>query len=521
MPPMSRSDTVPTTIPQLLRSAAVQHSENIAVDVAGDRRITYARLAAAASRVAAWISTATGEGDHVAVLMPNSVAWAEAMYGTALAGRIGVLLNPRLTAAEVTYQVTQSDSRVVFVDGLNPELLNDLQDRLPDVTFTTTAEVATGNEAVAESGAPAGDSDSSADAFDPQATAVIIYTSGTTSAPKGVELSHAALLQNAAKVADRFALAGDDSVFGAGPFFHSGGLTMHILMCALRGITAHSIVRFGPDEVLALIEEHGITVYSGIETLFLRLLQAESFDPSRMRSVRTGWTTGTPAVADIIAQKVGIPGVITVYGISEAGPNVFMSSVDDSTEHRLRTVGRPLDGVEVRIIDPLTGSDMPDGVRGELIVRSPSLMRSYYAKPEETADALRDGWLHTGDILIRRPDGFFEFGGRSKDTVRTFGENVSCAEVEDAIYEHTDVSLTAVVALPDPERGEIVAAAIVPGSGRTVTTQKALTEALALHLSAYKLPRRVAVLEELPMTASGKVRKAGLQDILLQEGASL
>lgn len=517
MSPTSPPKTSPTAIPHLLHTAATHHPDTVAIDVAGDRTTTYAELYAAASRVAAMVQESTSESDHIAVLMPNSVAWAEAMYGTALAGRTGVLLNPRLTVAELTYQVAQSESRIVFVDGLDPELLAGLRDRLPDVTFTTTDAARSGE------GAGRGEAASphAPRAVDPQATAVIIYTSGTTSAPKGVELSHAALLHNASKVADRFALTDDDRVFGAGPFFHSGGLTMHILMCALRGITAHSIVRFRPDEVLSLIEEHSITIYSGIETLFLRLLQAENFDPSRMRSVRTGWTTGTPAIADIIALKVGVPGVITVYGISEAGPNVFMSSVDDSPDHRLRTVGRPLDGVEVRIIDPLTDKDMPDGARGELVVRTPSLMKGYYAKQAETADALRSGWLHTGDILIRRPDGFYEFGGRRKDTVRTFGENVSCAEVEDSIYEHTDVSLAAVVALPDPERGEIVAAAIVPGGARTVTTHAALTAALTPHLSGYKLPRRVVVLDEMPMTASGKVRKAGLKDILLKEGTPL
>lgn len=507
----------PDTIPEALRRVACHHGEAIAIDVAGDRMTTYHDLHSAASRLSAFIDSTVPAKTHIAVLMPNSVAWAEAMYGATLSGRTAVLLNPRLTASELAYQLTQSDTRLAFVDGLASNLRGALEERLPDVVFTTT-------EATPDYRARAlcSSSNPSAPALhhvvDPESTAVIIYTSGTTSAPKGVELSHSALLRNAAGVADRFALTEDDKVFGAGPFFHSGGLTMHILMCALHGAAAHSIVRFDPDEVVNLIEDLGITVYSGIETLFLRLLSAEGFDPVKLRSVRTGWTTGTPSILRIITEKVGIPGIVAVYGISEAGPNVIMSAVDDPEELRLQTVGRPLDGVEARVVDPETGRDVRDGERGELLVRSASLMNGYYSKPLETADTVRDGWLHTGDVLIRRPDGHFEFGGRSKDTVRTLGENVSCAEVEDAIYAHTDVSLTAVVALPDPERGEVVAAAIVPGETRSVTTGADLVEALKPHLAPYKLPRRVAVLDELPMTTTGKVRKAGLTDIMLAEG---
>lgn len=495
----------PLTLPDVLCSAASQHGDTTAVDVAGDRRISYRDLHRSAARISSFLDTAVAPGAHVAVLMPNSAAWVEALYGSAQSDRAAVLLNPRLTVPELVYQLAQSDTELAFVDGLPPDQRTALQEECPGIVFMTTDE-ARGTDAP-----PAPDAH-------PDSTAVIIYTSGTTSAPKGVELSHRAIVRNAAGVADRFALRGDDRVFGAGPFFHSGGLTMHIVLCALRGAQAHSIVRFDPDAVVELVVDRGITIYSGIETLFLRLPTAADFTPAMMRTVRTGWTTGTPAILEIIRDTVGIPGIIGVYGISEAGPNVLMSSADDPEHLRLATVGRPLDGVEARIVDLASGQDLEDGQPGELLVRSPSLMNGYYARPDETALALRDGWLRTGDILVRRPDGYFEFAGRSKDTVRTVGENVSCAEVEDAIYARTDVALTAVVALPNAERGEIVAAAIVPGGARTVTTAAQLIEALSPHLATYKLPRHVAVLNELPMTASGKVRKPELIDMLLDRG---
>ena len=253
-------------------------------------------------------------------------------------------------------------------------------------------------------------------------TAVIIYTSGSTALPKGVMLAHRSVVHNAELVAARFAATEDDRVFSAGPFFHSGGLTMHVVLAALCGATAYSTTVFDPTEVVSMVERERITIYSGIESLFLRLTEADDFEPARLASVRTGWATGTPAILSTIADDVGIAGVIGVYGITEAGPNVTMSPWDGTREHRLATIGLPQLDTEIVLIDPASGDPAPQGQAGEIVIRGYGVMQGYYGKPEETTATLRDGWLHTGDLAVERHDGRFTFAGRIKDIVRVGGE---------------------------------------------------------------------------------------------------
>jgi acyl-CoA synthetase (AMP-forming)/AMP-acid ligase II len=326
-------------------------------------------------------------------------------------------------------------------------------------------------------------------------------------------LPHLSVVHNAELVAARFAATEDDRVFSAGPFFHSGGLTMHVVLAALCGATAYSTAVFDPTEVVRLVERERITIYNGIESLFLRLREAEEFDPARLASVRTGWATGTPAILSAIADDVGVAGVIGVYGITEAGPNVTMSPWDDTREHRLATMGRPQPDTEVVLIDPATGGPARRGEAGEIVIRGYGVMQGYYGKAEETAAALRDGWLHTGDLAVEREDGRFTFAGRIKDIVRVGGENVSCAEVENALYALGGVELAAVLAVDDATGGQIVVAAVKLVGGAAFD-EADLRERLRPLLAGYKIPRHIVHLNEMPMTESGKVQKNRLLDVV-------
>jgi acyl-CoA synthetase (AMP-forming)/AMP-acid ligase II len=505
------------TLAAVLRRAAERRPERLAVHVDGEEPLTYRGLWDQARRVAAALQARRPDARHVGLLLPNSSRWLAGLYGIAIAGRTAVLLNPRLTVDELMYQIDQSDSELL-VCGPHPRtdlgpLLERLADDLPAVELVWADDEAPARTApwsywldVAQP--PAGRSRVPAE----QDTAVIIYTSGTTALPKGVMLAHASIVRNALLVGRRFKLHDGDSIFSAGPFFHSGGLTLHVVLAAVHGLPALSVPAFDADGVLDMVERTGATIYNGIETLFLRLTDSRHFDRCRLGRVRTGWATGTPAILHTIADDVGVPGVVGCYGISEASPNVTMSPCGDTPEHRLETIGRPQPWTAVRVWDEERERQLPPGEVGELLVRGYGLMQGYYRKPAETADALRDGWLHTGDLGLVRPDGYLEFHGRAKDIVRSGGENISCAEVENAIYALGGVEIAALVGVEDERYGQLPVAVVKPAADGPDWTADEIIERLRQSLAGYKLPRHVLFLDDLPLTESGKVRKGPLSE---------
>jgi fatty-acyl-CoA synthase len=506
------------TLAAVAHRAAHRWPNRTAIQIPGEEPLTYSQLYRAAEEFAIALDGRLPDVERVGVLLPNSARFLVALYGSALAGRPAVLLNPRLRDAELVYQIGQSAVGLVVAADPPRRPLKGLFGALNDAHLEPVVVWAgqPGERAGADWDEwhsverPAGWQPATPVEDD---TAVIIYTSGSTALPKGVMLSHRSVVHNAELVAARFAAAEDDRVFSAGPFFHSGGLTMHVVLAALCGATAYSTTVFDPTEVVSLVKRERITIYNGIESLFLRLTEADDFEPARLASVRTGWATGTPAILSTIADDVGIAGVIGVYGITEAGPNVTMSPWDDTREHRLATIGRPQLDTEIVLIDPESGDPAPQGQAGEIVIRGYGVMQGYYGKPEETAAALRDGWLHTGDLAVERDDGRFAFAGRIKDIVRVGGENVSCAEVENALYSLGGVELASVLAMDEASGGQIVVAAVKLVGG-TSFEEATLRERLRPVLAGYKIPKYIVHLDEMPMTESGKVQKGQLRDVV-------
>jgi acyl-CoA synthetase (AMP-forming)/AMP-acid ligase II len=505
------------TLAHVLERAARVWPAKPAVCVPGDRELTYAQLLAQARRFASALELHAPAARHVGVLLPNGADFLVGLYGAALAGRTAVLLNPRLRDPELVYQLGQAEVDVVVAADAPGRPMASLFPALTDAGLDPTVVWAGDSEppagtgwdgwtaaarSRAESGLPAEED-----------TAVIIYTSGSTALPKGVMLAHHSVVHNAELVAARFGATDRDRVFCAGPFFHSGGLTLQVVLSAICGATAYSVRSFDATEVVEIVEREEITVYSGIETLFLRLAEARGFRRERLASIRTGWSTGTPGILKVIADELGVEGVMGVYGITEASPNVTMPDWDDTRERRLNTIGRAQDETEIRLVDAATGDDVGTGEPGELLVRGYGLMQGYYNKPDETATALRDGWLHTGDLAVRREDGYFTFAGRIKDIVRVDGENVSCAEVEDAIYGLGDVELAAVIPVEDDSHGQIAVAA-VRLSDRAAFSEEDMIRRLRRTLAGYKVPRRIVPLDEMPLTESGKVQKGRLTEVV-------
>ncbi|WP_066454416.1 class I adenylate-forming enzyme family protein [Castellaniella caeni] len=505
------------TLADILARAARWSPDKTAFSIHGEGAITYQELFDRATRVA--LRLAGHPGKHVGILLPNSIDWVVCLFGAALAGKAAVLLNTRLTTPELVYQIDQSDTSVLMTGPLYQRDSAVLTAALRDGCPKCDAIVWWGRERPDGSvAAHAWLSATQADAtrlgpIDESSLAVLIYTSGTTSLPKGVMLSHAAITTNALLVGQAFGATEDDRVFSAGPFAHSGGLTMHVVLSVLYGATAYSVSYFNPAEVLDTIESNQCTIYNGIETLFLRLLDAPDFDRKRVRSVRTGWATGSRSVLHRIADEVGMPGIIGVYGISEAAPNVLISHHLETPEHRLDTAGTPHPWMRARVCDPETGKPVKDGDIGELVLCGYSLMLGYYKNAEETAKALRDGWLYTGDLVRRRPDGYFEFAGRSKDIIRVGGENVSALEVEDLLHQVRGVAIAAVIPVEDDVYGEVPLAVIKPVNGVELKADDIL-RSLSGRLASYKLPRRIVFREDMPLTDSGKVQKKQLRALV-------
>jgi acyl-CoA synthetase (AMP-forming)/AMP-acid ligase II len=515
------------TIPGALAHAAAAFPTREAV-VDGDVRIDYAALHARALRWAkALIANGTQAGDRVAIWAPNSVEWIVACFGVYAAGAVLVPFNTRYRGDEAGHilRTSAATTLLTVTDFLGSSYVEQLDD-VPGLDALATIVVLSG-EVPTDGVAPvvgldaflAGGDGTSDAAVEQRIAALtadtmsdIIFTSGTTGAPKGAMLGHGASIRTYQAWSELVDLRAGDRYLIVYPFFHTAGLKSAMLACVVQGATMYPLAVFDVPVVLDLVQRERITMLPGAPTVFQSILnhpELASFDLSSVRSSVTGAAVVPVEVVRQMREVLGIGTVVTGYGMTETTGTISMCRHDDPPEVIATTVGKPIPGMEVRIVDD-DGVDVAPGTAGELIVRGFNVMQGYFANPAATADAIRDGWLSTGDIGLIDTDGNIHITDRKKDMFIVGGFNAYPAEIEAVLLTHPDIAQVAVVGVPDDRMGEVGVAFVVARTGASIDERAVLAWAWE-RLAKFKLAA-VRVVTDLPLTPSGKVQKFLLRD---------
>jgi fatty-acyl-CoA synthase len=344
----------------------------------------------------------------------------------------------------------------------------------------------------------------------PAETALIKFTSGSTSAPKGVRLAHHSIVRCAHNVGLRLGVEPGDVIFSAMPFFHVGGSVLSVLTAFAHGAAVATVPRFDAEQALSSIAEHACTVQIGMDIMFLKELSSPAFSLDAVRTLRTGWVSApSRAAAERIYDGMKVR-LASVYGMTETSANACMTALTDSDELRLGWHGAPQPGLEVGIFDPESGKRLPDGVPGAIRVKGWALLQGYLGDDARAVDD--DGWFPTGDLGVIGDSGYLKFLGRMREMLKVGGENVACAEVEETLSTHPGVAVAYLSATPDHVYGELPVAFVELASGHDLTEEE-LVAWCRRDLAAYKVPRRVVFLarDEWPLTGPEKVSRAALR----------
>jgi fatty-acyl-CoA synthase len=525
------------TIGSLLDARAKRDGTREALVFEG-RRTSFAELTRDVDMLArGLIQLGIEPGDKVSLWMMNRPEWIHAALAVMRIGAVLVPINTRFRSEDAAYVLGQSDSTTLIIAarsgpidylGMARTLLTSLgSDRevvatsnLPALQRLIVLDEASAPgtitwSSVLEAGARVSEDALRARiaAVDPDATAFIIYTSGTTGFPKGVMHCHN-IVRNVIDRAFRMGITPADTILMYLPLYHLFGFSEGMLMSLATGARQVLTQTFDAGHCLHLLEGERATILNGFDTHFKDLLEAYRHRPCTTASVRTGLlATGMASSMPIARQARKLFGrFLSGYGMSELGVGVTLSALDSSEEQCTEASGYPAPGYDIKIVEPATGDEQPPGTPGEILVRGYMVMQAYYRKPEETAKTIdADGWLHTGDMGLIRPDGHLRFMGRYKDMLKIGGENVDPLEIEAYLASHPAIAAAAVVGLPDARLSE-VAVAFVRVKPTHDLTAPAVIEYCRGKIASYKIPRHVVFVEELPMTGSGKVQKVRLRE---------
>jgi fatty-acyl-CoA synthase len=516
------------TIDANLRRAVASFADREAVvDVATERRCSYRELDEAVEAVArGLLGRGIAAGDRVGIWAPNCLEWFLVQYATARIGAILVNINPSYRTHELDYVLRQAEigtlvTAVAFKTSDYRGMVDEVRDGLPglhDVVYigdpTWAALLADGStvtsEAVAERSAQL--------TFDDPIN--IQYTSGTTGFPKGATLSHHNILNNGYFVGEVCGYTEADRICVPVPFYHCFGMVMGNLASTSHGAcVVIPAPGFDPVATLQAVVDEQCTSLYGVPTMFIAELAVPDFPGYDLSSLRTGIMAGSPCPVEVMKRVISemhMDEVTICYGMTETSPVSTQTRADDSLDRRVSTVGRVHPHLEVKVVDPETDQLVPIGEPGEFCTRGYSVMRGYWNEPEKSAEVLRDGWMHTGDLATMDDEGYLNIVGRIKDMVIRGGENVYPREIEEFLYTHPDVVDAQVIGVPDERYGEELMAWVRLREGAEPLTADALRGFCHGKLAHYKVPRYVHVVEDFPMTVTGKIRKVQMREEALE-----
>ncbi|PQP09129.1 AMP-binding protein, partial [Rhodococcus opacus] len=510
------------------RTVARHGDRDALVDRATGRRWTYAELAAEVDALALGLLEAgIGKGDRVGIWAPNCAEWVFVQYATAKIGAILVNINPAYRSHELQYVLNQAGIRVLiaaarFKTSDYAAMIAEVRDDCPALESAVLLGdsewdriIGAGRAALAGG---RGRLQAAQRGLTPDDPINIQYTSGTTGFPKGATLSHHNILNNGFFVGELCHYTEQDTVCIPVPFYHCFGMVMGNLACTTHGATmVIPAPAFDPKATLAAVAEEKCTSLYGVPTMFIAELGDPDFDSFDLSSLRTGIMAGSPCPVEVMKQvmsRMGMTEVSICYGMTETSPVSLQTRSDDTIDQRVATVGRVGPHLEVKIVDPKTGLTVSRGEPGELCTRGYSVMLGYWDQPEKSAEAIDEArWMHTGDIGVMDADGYVSVTGRIKDMVIRGGENIYPREIEEFLYTHPDIVDAQVVGVPDEKYGEELMAWIRMRGEATPLTAQSLREFCTGKLAHYKIPRYVRVVDEFPMTVTGKIRKIEMREI--------
>ncbi len=526
------------TMGELLRETASLYPGNEAlVYPATSLRQTYSEFLDTCTDVAkGFMAIGVNKGDHISVWTTNIPEWTYMQFGLGMIGAVLVTVNTNYKSSELDYILRQSDSTtLVLIEAYRdtnfyetartviPELdhVRPGELKCPNLPFLkNVVYIGSRNETpgmftfsdLIKLGRSVSDVQ-----FEERQRSVhfhdvvnMQYTSGTTGFPKGVMLTHYNVINNARMVGDVMGMTPKDKLLIQVPLFHCFGCVMSSLNCVYHGSTMVIVEYFDPLKALQYIQQEQCTAINGVPTMFITIMDHQDFGKFDMRSLRTGIMAGAPCPVEAmnnVREKMHCPEVVIAFGQTESSPVMTMTRRDDPVDVRVSTVGRLLPGIEGKIVDPATGEDLGPDTQGEIVTKSPCVMKGYYKMPEDTKKAIDSGgWLHTGDLGTIDNRGNFKVTGRIKEMVIRGGENIYPREIEEFLHKHPKISDVYVVGVPDKKYGEQLLSVVILKPGET-TTEEELIEFCNGRIARHKIPKYWEFTREVPMTASGKVQK--------------
>lgn len=533
------------TIPQLLRDAVSRFGPRDAVVFCEqDVRLSYYDLDRAVDELASgFLALGLNKGDRVGIWSPNRVEWVLTQFATARVGLVLVNINPAYRQGELEYALNKVGCKALvaansfktsdyagMIGNLAPELETSEPGRLHSAGLAHLRSVIFLDDApragaytfgeLRKLGGPAQllrlqEIDST---LSPDDAINIQFTSGTTGMPKGATLSHYNIINNARYVTDRINLTETDRLAVPVPLYHCFGMVMGVLGAVSKGATAvFPGASFDAAQTLDALAQERCTAVYGVPTMFVAMLEEQEKNARDLSNLRTGIMAGAPCPVDVMQRvnsEMNMGEVTIAYGMTETSPVSFQSFVDDPTDKRCATVGRVHPHIEVKIVDQ-DDRIVPVGTRGELCTRGYSVMKGYWGDDKRTAESIVDGWMHTGDLAVFDKEGFCSVVGRVKDMIIRGGENIYPREIEEYLMRHPKVSDVQVFGIPDEKFGEEICAWAI-AKPEVELDQEDLRDFLKDQIAHFKIPRHIRIVDELPMTITGKPQKFAMRDKMLR-----